>query len=45
MALRLMSDAEMEGVLAHMDDSGTAGSKDKLRLKLKKRVRSLLGFE
>jgi hypothetical protein len=29
LAFGLMSDEEMEKVLAHMDDSGTAGSKDK----------------
>ena len=40
----MMTDAEMEGVLAHMKDSGTAGSKGKPRPKPKRTVGSLLGF-
>lgn len=44
LAFGIMSSEEMEGVLAHMDDSGTAGSLDKPRPKPKKTVGSLLGF-
>ncbi|KAG4421131.1 hypothetical protein IFR04_005774 [Cadophora malorum] len=44
LAFGMMTDAEMEGVLAHMKDSGTAGSKDKPRPKPKRTVGSLLGF-
>jgi len=40
LAFGLMGDEEMERVLAHMDDSGTAGSKDKPRPKPK---RGLMG--